>query len=58
MKNKEIMEIHNRRYACKNYDKSKKVSDEDFITIIESGRLAPVLTDWNHGNFYYWKMKK
>lgn len=41
MKNKEIMEIHNRRYACKNYDKSKKVSDEDFITIIESGRLAP-----------------
>lgn len=39
-KNKEILELHNRRYACKNYDRNKKVSDKDFMTIIESGRLS------------------
>ena len=40
-KNKEILEIHHRRYACKSYDGNRKVSDEDFATIIESGRLSP-----------------
>ena len=40
-KNKEILEVHHRRYACKNYDRSRKVSDEDFMTIIESGRISP-----------------
>ena len=37
----EILEIHHRRYACKNYDRNKKVSDENFSVIIESGRISP-----------------
>ena len=38
---KEMFEIFNRRYACKKYDKTKVVSDEDFMGIIEAGRLSP-----------------
>ena len=38
---KKILEIFNRRYACKKYDKTKVVSDEDFMAIIEAGRLSP-----------------
>lgn len=30
-----------RRYACKAFDPSKIVSDEDFHTILEAGRLSP-----------------
>ncbi|BBM35205.1 NAD(P)H-dependent oxidoreductase [Pseudoleptotrichia goodfellowii] len=40
-KNKEILEAFNYRYACKKFNKDKKVSDEDFATIIESARLSP-----------------
>lgn len=40
-KNKEIIEVFNRRYACKKYDKTKVVSDEDFKTIIEAAHLSP-----------------
>lgn len=38
---KEMLEIFNRRYACKKYNKTKVVSDEDFMAIIEAGRLSP-----------------
>ena len=38
---KEMFEIFNRRYACKKYDNTKIVSDEDFMAIIEAGRLSP-----------------
>ncbi len=38
---KEMLEIFNRRYACKKYDKTKVVSDEDFMAIIEAGRISP-----------------
>lgn len=38
-KNKEIYDVFNYRYACKKFNKDKKVSDEDFATIIESARL-------------------
>ena len=38
---KEMLEIFNRRYACKKYDKTKVVSDKDFMAIIEAGRLSP-----------------
>lgn len=40
-KNKEIYDVFNYRYACKKFNKDKKVSDEDFATIIESARLLP-----------------
>lgn len=40
-KNEKIIALFNERYTCKGYDKDKKVSDEDFMTIIEAGRLSP-----------------
>ena len=40
-KNQEIIDVFNYRYACKKFDKNKKVSDEDFNTIMESARLSP-----------------
>lgn len=39
--NKYIEKVFNERYTCKGYDPEKKVSDEDFRTIIEAGRLSP-----------------
>ncbi|WP_425539315.1 NAD(P)H-dependent oxidoreductase [Microaceticoccus formicicus] len=39
--NKFIEEVFNKRYTCKGYDSEKQVSDEDFRTIIEAGRLSP-----------------
>ena len=41
LKNQEIIDVFNSRYACKKFDKNRKVSDEDFDTIIESARLSP-----------------
>ena len=41
MKNEEIIKALNKRYAVKTFNKTKKVSDEDLKTILESGRLAP-----------------
>lgn len=41
MKNKEIIEALNWRYATKIFDATKKVSDEDIHTILESARLSP-----------------
>ena len=40
-KNQEIIDVFNSRYACKKFDKNRRVSDEDFNTIIESARLSP-----------------
>lgn len=39
-KNEQILEIWNRRYACKKFSTEKRVSKEDFETILESGRLS------------------
>lgn len=36
-----IKELFENRYTCKGYDPDKKVSDEDFQTILEAGRLSP-----------------
>lgn len=41
MNNDEIIQIFMRRYACKKFDGAKSVSDSDFATILESGRLSP-----------------
>lgn len=40
-KKKLIIDTLNQRYACKKYNPHKKVSDDDFNTILEAGRLAP-----------------
>ncbi|TLG77124.1 NAD(P)H-dependent oxidoreductase [Culicoidibacter larvae] len=36
-----IMQAHNYRYACKQFDPNKKISPEDFQYIIETARLSP-----------------
>ena len=41
LKRKEIIEIFNRRYACKKFSTEKRVSDEDLEIILESARLSP-----------------
>lgn len=41
MKYDDILQALNWRYAVKVFDPSKKVSDDDLHTILESGRLAP-----------------
>jgi nitroreductase len=41
MKKDEILKIHNFRHACKVFDESKKISQSDLSTILETGRLSP-----------------
>ena len=41
MTSKEIIDAFYFRYACKIFDKTKKISSEDFNTILESARLSP-----------------
>ena len=43
-KNQEILQALNWRYAVKIFDPSKKVSEEDLYTILESARLSPSAT--------------
>jgi len=39
--NNQIKEAFNYRYACKAFDQNKKISEDDFQTILESGILSP-----------------
>jgi len=41
IKSNQIVEAYNFRHACKVFDKMKKISKEDFTTILETGRLSP-----------------
>lgn len=41
MNNKTILDAFLFRHACKTFDPAKPVSDEDFATILEAGRLSP-----------------
>ena len=36
-----ILEAYHFRHACKAYDPTKKINDEDFRFILETGRLSP-----------------
>ena len=36
-----ILEVMNFRFACKSFDLEKIISQEDFATILEVGRLSP-----------------
>ena len=36
-----IIDVFHRRYATKKFDSNKKISDADWQTIIEAGRLSP-----------------
>ncbi len=39
--NDRIIETFHFRHACKVFDAQKKISDDDFMTILETGRLSP-----------------
>lgn len=41
MNTQEILKAFNARYACKLFDAGKAISDADFRTILEAGRLSP-----------------
>ncbi|MCF0148624.1 MAG: NAD(P)H-dependent oxidoreductase [Clostridium sp.] len=41
MDNIEILNSLKNRYSCKEFDKNKKIKDEDLKLILESGRLSP-----------------
>jgi len=40
-KNEQILEVFNKRYACKKFSTEKRVAEKDLKTIIESARLSP-----------------
>lgn len=40
-KKQEILKAYKFRHACKAFDTNKKISDEDFHFILETGRLSP-----------------
>lgn len=40
-KKQEILKAYQFRHACKVFDTKKKISDEDFHFILETGRLSP-----------------
>lgn len=50
-KNREILDVFRFRHACKKFDASKKISNEDFQTILEAARLSPTSF-----GFEPWKM--
>lgn len=41
MKKSDILNAFNSRHACKVFDSEKKISEEDFKFILETGRLSP-----------------
>lgn len=56
--NKEILDLFKSRYTCKKYYPEQKVSDEDFKTIIEAGRLSPSSFGYEPWKFIRLKDKK
>ncbi|RAL24303.1 NAD(P)H-dependent oxidoreductase [Thermoflavimicrobium daqui] len=40
-KKEQILQAYQFRHACKEFDPTKKISDEDFHFILETGRLSP-----------------
>lgn len=41
MTKEEVLKAHTERFACKQFDKEKKISDEDLQFILEIARLSP-----------------
>ncbi len=41
MNKDQFLEMMNFRHACKVFDETKKISDEDFQYILEAARLSP-----------------
>ena len=51
MNREEIIALQHQRYATKKFDPTRRISDEDWATIVEVGRLAP-----SSLGFEPWKM--
>lgn len=47
----DILAAYHRRFACKKYDASKKICEQDFATILEAGRLSPSSFGWEPWQF-------
>lgn len=41
MNKEELLQAHRSRHACKEFDNTRKISEEDFAFILETGRLSP-----------------
>jgi nitroreductase len=41
MTKKDILDLLHFRHACKEFDPNKKISEQDFDTILQAGRLSP-----------------
>lgn len=50
-KKNEILNAFNFRYACKEFDLAKKIPDEEFEFILETGRLSPSSFGWEPWKF-------
>ncbi|MBA5851536.1 NAD(P)H-dependent oxidoreductase [Clostridium sp. cel8] len=50
-KKDELIKAYNFRFACKEFDKEKKISDDDFNFILETGRLSPSSFGWEPWKF-------
>lgn len=48
---KQLLDAYNFRYACKEFNKDKKITDEDFNFILETGRLSPSSFGWEPWQF-------
>ena len=44
-------------HACKEFDPMKKISEDDFEFILETGRLSPSPLDMSLGNLLWFKIK-
>ena len=51
MNREEVIELQHRRYATKKFDPARRISDEDWASLVEVGRLAP-----SSLGFEPWKM--
>ena len=47
----ELLESFKSRFACKEFDVEKKISDDDFDFILETGRLSPSSFGWEPWKF-------
>jgi nitroreductase len=50
-KKDELLKAYNFRFACKEFDKEKKISNDDFNFILETGRLSPSSFGWEPWKF-------
>lgn len=50
-KKNEILDAYKFRYACKEFDVEKKITEDDFEFILETGRLSPSSFGWEPWKF-------